>query len=334
MTNPNPPLTETTMENLMDRVAAPLIKLSDMAQRREIRTADEDWTGTTSSARRRKLQNRLNQRAYGKYRASLREEFAQSGICLCLGHAERRKASRRRLAVTQPEQGSIQRHASLSTTHAADAPESPSGSQQLTAVSPPAGCTPGSGCLLLRPGAQGALRQFVKKAYEGYVLGCPQPWYLSTLIQVNVFNALVQNGFALGFSDCWQRKGAISPFSIIGPGQSCDSYPPCLRPTALQRTVPHHPWIDLFPIPQMRDHILLSFHHLDMDELCGDLLDVKPGLDGKPSLVVWRDPWDLRGWEASALFLRKWGWMLGGCRDILQATNYWRQKRGEDRILF
>lgn len=75
MTNTiNPSLTETTMENPIGPVAAPLIKLSDMAQRREIRTADEDWTGTTSSARRRKLQNRLNQRAYGKYRASLGEE--------------------------------------------------------------------------------------------------------------------------------------------------------------------------------------------------------------------------------------------------------------------
>lgn len=46
--------------------AAPLIELSDMVQRREIRTASEDWTGKTSSAERRRLQNRLNQRAYGE----------------------------------------------------------------------------------------------------------------------------------------------------------------------------------------------------------------------------------------------------------------------------
>jgi hypothetical protein len=48
-----------------DGPIAPPIVLSDMIQRREIRTVAEDWTGTTDSARRRKLQNRLNQRAYG-----------------------------------------------------------------------------------------------------------------------------------------------------------------------------------------------------------------------------------------------------------------------------
>ncbi|CVK98930.1 uncharacterized protein FMAN_08362 [Fusarium mangiferae] len=290
--------------------AAPLIELTDMVQRREIRTASEDWTGKTSSAERRRLQNRLNQRAY-----------------------ERRKASRRSASL-HLQQGSRPRHVNKDIADTPDTPEQPAATQYLTMIGPPAGYTPGSGCLLLRSDAQAAIREFVKKAYEDYVLGCPQPWYLSTLIQVNVFNALVQNGIALGFSDHWQRKGIVSPFSIIGPLQSFDPYPLSLQPTALQRTVPHHPWIDLFPIPQMRDKILLSLHHLDMDELCGDLLDVKPGLDGKPNLIVWGYPWELHGWEASALFLQKWGWMLEGCRDILQATNYWRESRGEDKILF
>ncbi|KAF4439002.1 hypothetical protein FACUT_4461 [Fusarium acutatum] len=300
------------MEYPNNVATAPLIELSNMAQRREIRTASEDWTGITSSAKRRKLQNRLNQRAY-----------------------ERRKASRRSASL-HLEQGGRPRYVTMATADTPDAPEPPYPTQYLTMIKPPAGYTSGygSGCLLLRSGAQGAIREFVKKAYEDYVLGCPQPWYLSTLIQVNVFNALVQNGIALGFSDRWQRKVVMSPFSIIGPLQSCDSYPLNLQPTALQRTVPHHPWIDLFPIPQMRDNILLSLRHLDMDELCSDLLDVKPGLDKKPSLIVWGDPWDIHGWEASALFLQKWGWMLERYRDILQATNYWRERRGEDKILF
>ncbi|EWG55279.1 hypothetical protein FVEG_17486 [Fusarium verticillioides 7600] len=210
------------MEYPANMAAAPLIKLSDMAQLREIRTASEDWTGITSTSKRRKLQNRLNQRAY-----------------------ERRKASRRSASL-QPEQGSIPRYATMATPDASEQ----STPQYLTMVERPAGYTPKSGCVLLRPDAQGAIRQFVKKAYEDYVLGCPQPWYLSTLIQVNVFNALVQNGIALGFSDRWQRKGVISPFSIIGPLEPCDSYPENLQPTALQRTVRHHPWIDLNRTPK------------------------------------------------------------------------------------
>ncbi|KAG5784503.1 hypothetical protein H9Q73_001865 [Fusarium xylarioides] len=157
------------MEYPANDTAAPLIKLSDMAQRREIRTASEDWTGITSSAKRRKLQNRLNQRAY-----------------------ERRKVSRRSASL-HPEQGSRPRYVTMATADTSDAPEPPHNLHYLSMIKPPSGYTPRSGCLLLRSDAQGAIREFVKKAYEDYVLGCPQPWYLSNLIQVNVFNALVQN---------------------------------------------------------------------------------------------------------------------------------------------
>ena len=54
------------MQHPVGEGPVPPIVLSDMTQRREMRTPAEDWTGTTNSAERRKLQNRLNQRArYG-----------------------------------------------------------------------------------------------------------------------------------------------------------------------------------------------------------------------------------------------------------------------------
>ena len=40
------------------------IALGPMRQRTEVRSLEDDWTGVTSTADRRKLQNRLNQRAY------------------------------------------------------------------------------------------------------------------------------------------------------------------------------------------------------------------------------------------------------------------------------
>jgi hypothetical protein len=40
------------------------IALGPMRQRTEVRSPDDDWTGVTSTVERRKLQNRLNQRAY------------------------------------------------------------------------------------------------------------------------------------------------------------------------------------------------------------------------------------------------------------------------------
>lgn len=51
------------VEQLLD---TPPIEILPMAQRSEARDSVEDWTGITSTAVRRKLQNRLNQRASSK----------------------------------------------------------------------------------------------------------------------------------------------------------------------------------------------------------------------------------------------------------------------------
>lgn len=38
-----------------------------MPQQAEVLVPEDDWTGKSSAAERRKLQNRLNQRAYSKF---------------------------------------------------------------------------------------------------------------------------------------------------------------------------------------------------------------------------------------------------------------------------
>lgn len=43
------------------------IPLSSMPQQAEVLAPEDDWTGLSSPAARRKLQNRLNQRAYSKF---------------------------------------------------------------------------------------------------------------------------------------------------------------------------------------------------------------------------------------------------------------------------
>lgn len=74
----------------------------------------------------------------------------------------------------------------------------------------------------------------------------------------------------------------------------------------------------------------------DEDELCHDMLMVTDpnGLADKPALISWSGSWDVHGWEASPAFLRKWGWLLWGCPEIIEGTNYWRQKRGETSVRF
>lgn len=51
------------------------IELALMPQQSGIRASSEDWTGVTNRAKRRKLQNLLNQRAY-------REIFIKYSLCL------------------------------------------------------------------------------------------------------------------------------------------------------------------------------------------------------------------------------------------------------------
>lgn len=52
---------------LPNQMVLPAVEIQPMSQRIEIRDGREDWTGKTSTALRRKLQNRLNQRAARRY---------------------------------------------------------------------------------------------------------------------------------------------------------------------------------------------------------------------------------------------------------------------------
>jgi hypothetical protein len=45
----------------------PTVLLGQMPQQLEVRSVEEDWTGLTDAAERRRLQNRLNQRIYSEY---------------------------------------------------------------------------------------------------------------------------------------------------------------------------------------------------------------------------------------------------------------------------
>lgn len=46
-------------------------------------------------------------------------------------------------------------------------------------------------------------------------------------------------------------------------------------------------------------------------------------------VVVWSFPEQLASWELSEPFVRKWIVLLQGCEDLIAATNAWRSRRGE-----
>jgi hypothetical protein len=49
--------------------------------------------------------------------------------------------------------------------------------------------------------------------------------------------------------------------------------------------------------------------------------------------MVWDTPWSWEGWELSESFVDRWRWALEGCDEVLEATNPWREFRGEERII-
>ncbi|KAJ9141646.1 hypothetical protein NKR23_g7811 [Pleurostoma richardsiae] len=281
---------------------------------------DDNWAGMSSPAERRKRQNRLSQRAYRRRRHAQR--------CNALISDENR----------EPPSTATIRPVDSACAQACDEELPHRGGLQSDAAHDTLGHL-----LILSPEAREKAVEFTHQALVNYSLHLHKPSDLPTLARINVLNALANNALALGIPiKDLQSETCTSPFTFQGPEQpgTVDrslSAPACLRPTALQRIVPHHPWLDVFPIPAMRDNILLGVERglVDEDELCGDMMSTEDaGGDAPAPIVVWGESWDVRSWELSASFWRKWGWLVQGCPEALEATNFWREKRGEMKISF
>lgn len=183
------------------------------------------------------------------------------------------------------------------------------------------------------------VRGFMQKAYTNWGLNLPTVHDLPFVTRLTTFDALARNALVLQIpTEYLETDDHSSIFNLRGPKSPAKqpAFPPHLLPTQLQKEVTHHSWLDLFPIPRLRDNMLRGIEtgQYDEDELCDalccDLLDFETGTTA--SLVVWGESWDAAGWEFSPEFFMKWGALLQGCPEVLDTTNYWRQKRGAGRI--
>jgi hypothetical protein len=164
--------------------------------------------------------------------------------------------------------------------------------------------------------------------------------HLIILLQFNVLKSSVANRQILSKAVSPHSDDCSSPILQVLPKESTvlGILPPMLRPTTLQQTVAHEEWIDLFPHPVMRDNLILASGKFDEDDLW---LDTIGGLfEGLPDshveqhgVIAWSPPWHFSGWEITEGFLRKWGWTLKGCQDIIDTTNHWRRQRGEEPLV-
>ncbi|KAK4060618.1 hypothetical protein Trihar35433_10026 [Trichoderma harzianum] len=173
---------------------------------------------------------------------------------------------------------------------------------------------------------------------------------LLSVMQFNVIRAAGVNAAVIGIGMDIMAEDVVSPFYTgagtqlalpSAPGSSSAPYhkelqylPPNLQPTALQKLVIHHPWIDVCAQPSLRDALLRRLHNLDEDEFCHHMFlqSGESDKDGMIGMVVWGEAWDPASYEISATMIRKWPWIVNECPDIIRTTNYWRAKRQEDPL--
>ncbi|GLA44904.1 hypothetical protein CBS147343_10414 [Aspergillus niger] len=267
---------------------------------------EDNWSGVSNRAIRRRVQNRLNQRAY---RARQRKDVQSSGAA-----------------------NNIHNLSSLSSPHP-QSPLPPSG-----AITCRLSRDEHFRCTFAPPNVHELMADFETGALHSYLGGSPQTDMLLNLSRMNVLRAAYQNAIALGMTAEWLcQDDTISIFSNHGPyvvPRNQVSIPYSLRPTALQRATPHHPWLDVFPFPCMRDNLIQAGDDLDDDELCHDLTAFWDTRSSNATLLVWGTPWDPKNWEVTEEFAKKWGVFLRGCPEILRSTNSWRVRRGERPLVW
>ena len=175
-----------------------------------------------------------------------------------------------------------------------------------------------------------------KWAQNTSTMESPRSDKLLVLVKLNVFRALISNSLTLGIpSDVIMDDDATSAFCPPAADVSgILALPRALRPTDLQTLVPHHPWIDCLPVPQMRQNLIRARDTFDVMDLCGDLIGLFSAGTGRTGIAVWGEPWDGAGWEVTEEFLRRWGWTIKGCWDLFESTNRCRAARGEMALCF
>lgn len=185
------------------------------------------------------------------------------------------------------------------------------------------------------------VRNFMQRVSTNWSLNLPTIHDLPFVTRLNTFDALARNALAMNIRrEYLETDCHTSIFNQRGPelpGRQLD-FPPDLVPTQLQKAVTHHSWLDLFPIPKLRDNILRGIEAgaFDEDELCSALCCDLLAFDttATASLIVWGESWDAAGWEFSPEFFVKWGVLLRGCPEVLETTNFWRHNRGASRIKY
>jgi len=272
---------------------------------------NENWRGKNDPAERRRIQNRINQRAFRQRQRAgeTAKQYAVRGKSLKYEAEDRSQTSSGR-----SHDGEEYDEDDDEEEHGDDAASEGNYTTQHDDTS-----------------RSNSTSTFSVKApdLEGGMV-----WdELARLINRNFNEAAVVNAQWLGITLETLQLGA----SIVTARPALTAaIPMSLWPVEAQHRIPHDPYIDAIPHARLRFNILSAIYGAQLDPLVfaaalrsSGALELFQGVWQRSGLVVWNTPSDLGSWEITEAFWRRWPFLLEGCEDLMATTNAWRTQRGE-----
>ncbi|KAK5048483.1 hypothetical protein LTR84_005573 [Exophiala bonariae] len=346
----------------------------EMLGHNQARGIDELWAGISDIKERRKLQNRLNRRAYRKRQSELKSqgkhEAESSSTDSTMGHrTKRRKIPGSHVFSLDGEQSNHKSgHIMLSelirssklSFHSPDSNgDRASYASQETmfqdlnidgqyeafqSTIQQSLLSPEQFDNLINPAVNDdeSNSALLEARLNSTINAGPSTYlgsdHLITLIYYNVFRGLSKNIQALKLDlNLMRRKDYQSPF--ITGDYDLSTLAPDFHPTLIQRTFPHHPCFDIFPDAVVRDNAIKNWAtDLPYGYLCTTLAGRRNWheieLPARHSCVLWGDADNADNWEVTEAFASRWPYLVQGAYRLEAATNKWRALRGERPISF
>lgn len=158
--------------------------------------------------------------------------------------------------------------------------------------------------------------------------------YNLRVLELDLLRGCVTIAKRLNISDSIWSLQETSPFADPANAHlTYDHLPLNLRPTNIQRTLPHHPVLDLLPWPTARNKMIHVFAQTpDLrppatrcpTALLDFVYDIEDSAEG---VRIWGDdPCDWQNWEVGEKVFGKWWWAFDS--EIIKNSNEWRINRG------
>ena len=312
-----------------------------------ITTTNENWRGKNDPAERRRIQNRINQRAFRERQRSgeTTKEYSPRGSSAASTSPDRRPESNNsqekdddediegegdggKEGEDQDDQEEGEGGNEDESSSEDDEDDDEEEAEESNSGSPPPNVP-------TRPHFTG---QISRAACTSSTPSTDSPWdELAQLINRNFMQAAATNAQHLGINLTSLRSGAPTSTPRL---RNVANLPPTLKPVELQHQLPHDPIIDIIPHARLRFNIVraIATGNLDASRFSaslrrsGAVLSVQ-GEACRIGLIVWNFPEQLSSWELSEAFFTIWGFLLEGCEGFIAATNVWRSHRGERSLV-